>query len=101
MKLRKRIFLSVAVQPVNMLLIFISTAAAPISSNPLWIPHNTPPIQQKRCLMVTPLTLPRISDSARLPASNQVSAEILKRTLNLRLNKRKYLPPLPPRVSRG
>lgn len=95
MKLRKRIFLSVAMQPVNMLLIFISTTTAPISSNPLWIPHNTAPVQQNRCLMVAPITLPHISDSARLPASNQVSAEALKRTFNLRLNKRKYLPPSP------
>lgn len=87
-------------QPVNMLLIFISTTTAPISSNPLWIPHNTAPVQQNRCLMVAPITLPHISDSARLPASNQVSAEALKGTFNLRLNKRKYLSP-PPRVSQG
>lgn len=95
MKLRKRILLSVAMQPVNMLLIFISTTTAPISSNPLWIPHNAPSVQQSRCLIIAPIMLPHISDSARLPSSNQVSAEVLKRTLNLSLNKRKYLPPSP------
>lgn len=86
MKLRKRIFLSVARQPVNMLLIFISTTTAPISSNPLWIPHNTPPVQQSRCRMAAPITLPHISDSARLPSSNQVSPELLKRTHHSDIN---------------
>lgn len=81
---------------MKMLLTFISASTAPISSNPLWIPHNTPSVQQGSWMMAPPITLPHISDSARLPASNQVSADVLKR-----LNNTKYLPPPPKSIGRG
>lgn len=77
MKLRKRLFIccyAACEHAVSSL--FISFTTAPISSSPLWIPPNMPPVQQRRCLMVTPITLPLISDSARQPGSNQVSTEV-------------------------
>nr|XP_020466272.1 uncharacterized protein LOC109966047 [Monopterus albus] len=45
--------------------------AISIASTPVCIPHNTPPARQSRGLVVTPMTFPVISDSARLCTSNQ------------------------------
>nr|XP_043895268.1 uncharacterized protein LOC122777842 isoform X2 [Solea senegalensis] len=42
-----------------------------IPCTPVYIPHNTPPVRQSRSLVVTPVTFPIISDSARLQTSNQ------------------------------
>ncbi|XP_063739615.1 uncharacterized protein LOC134864500 isoform X2 [Eleginops maclovinus] len=42
-----------------------------IASTPVWIPQNTHPVRQSRCLVVTQTTFPCISDSARLWASTQ------------------------------
>ncbi|XP_008286437.1 uncharacterized protein LOC103362980 isoform X4 [Stegastes partitus] len=50
---------------------FITAASISIASTPVCIPHNTPPVRQSRCLMVTPTTFPIISDSARMWTSNQ------------------------------
>ncbi|XP_076597945.1 uncharacterized protein LOC143327477 [Chaetodon auriga] len=41
------------------------------ASTPVCIPHDTPPVRQSRCLVLTPMTFPIISDSARLWTSNQ------------------------------
>ncbi|XP_069382572.1 uncharacterized protein [Paralichthys olivaceus] len=49
--------------------IFITTAA--IASTPVCVPRDTAAVQQSRCLVVTPMTFPIISDSARLWTSNQ------------------------------
>ncbi|KAI3356895.1 hypothetical protein L3Q82_003542 [Scortum barcoo] len=48
------------------------SAAISIASTPVCIPHNPPPVRQSRCLVVTPMTFPIISDSARLWTSNQI-----------------------------
>ncbi|KAM9350864.1 uncharacterized protein ABDE67_008162 [Symphorus nematophorus] len=45
--------------------------AISIASTPVCIPHDTPPVRQSRCLVVTPMTFPIISDSARLRTSTQ------------------------------
>ncbi|XP_068585896.1 uncharacterized protein [Cebidichthys violaceus] len=45
--------------------------AISIASTPVWIPHNTLPVRQSRSLLVTPVTFPIISDSARLWTSRQ------------------------------
>ncbi|XP_047448936.1 uncharacterized protein LOC125012812 isoform X2 [Mugil cephalus] len=44
----------------------ISTASTPVC-----ILRDAPPVRQSRCLVVTPMTFPIISDSARLWTSNQ------------------------------
>ncbi|XP_029993573.1 uncharacterized protein LOC115421787 isoform X1 [Sphaeramia orbicularis] len=45
--------------------------AISIASTPVCIPHNTPPARQTRSLVVTPMTLPIISDSAQLWTGSQ------------------------------
>ncbi|XP_071332731.1 uncharacterized protein [Trachinotus anak] len=45
--------------------------AISIASTPVCVPHDTPPVRQSRSLVVTPMTFPIISDSARLWTSNQ------------------------------
>uniref|UniRef100_A0A674P3V7 Uncharacterized protein n=1 Tax=Takifugu rubripes TaxID=31033 RepID=A0A674P3V7_TAKRU len=63
--------------------LFISFPAAPISSSPRWIPPNMPPVQQRRCLMVTLITLPLISDSS-IPRLDPLHPPlVLKRTISL------------------
>ncbi|XP_056241810.1 uncharacterized protein LOC130175383 isoform X1 [Seriola aureovittata] len=57
---------------MNFISIFIITAAISIASTPLCIPHDTPPVRQSRSLVVTPMTFPIISDSARLRTSSQI-----------------------------
>ncbi|XP_069382573.1 uncharacterized protein [Paralichthys olivaceus] len=42
-----------------------------IASTPVCVPRDTAAVQQSRCLVVTPMTFPIISDSARLWTSNQ------------------------------
>ncbi|TKS77781.1 Methyl-CpG-binding domain protein 4 [Collichthys lucidus] len=46
--------------------------AITIASTPVCIPRDTTPVRQSRCMMVTPLTFPIISDSARLRTSTQI-----------------------------
>ncbi|KAF7664859.1 hypothetical protein LDENG_00161730 [Lucifuga dentata] len=53
------------------LLIFTTTAAISIASTPVCIPHDTPPAHHNRCLVVTPMTFPDISNSAQLWKGNQ------------------------------
>ncbi|XP_035512410.1 uncharacterized protein LOC118324270 isoform X2 [Morone saxatilis] len=45
--------------------------AISIASTPVCIPQDTTPVRQSRCLVVTPMTFPIISDSARLWTSTQ------------------------------
>ncbi|KAL7398613.1 hypothetical protein ABVT39_012371 [Epinephelus coioides] len=45
--------------------------AISIASTPVCIPHDTLPVRQSRCLVVTPMIFPSISDSARLWTSSQ------------------------------
>ncbi|KAA8590886.1 uncharacterized protein LOC116692586 isoform X1 [Etheostoma spectabile] len=45
--------------------------AISIASTPVCIPHNTLPVRQSRCLVVTPMMFPSISDSARLCTSSK------------------------------
>ncbi|XP_026224365.1 uncharacterized protein LOC113167752 isoform X2 [Anabas testudineus] len=45
--------------------------AISIPSTPLCLPQDTSPVRQSRCLVVTPMTFPMISDSARLCTSSQ------------------------------
>lgn len=89
MKLRKRILFICCYAACEHAVNFVSTTTAPISSHPLWVPLNAPPVQRSRCLTVAPVTLPHISDSARLPTSNQVSADVLKKTLNFKIEQKK------------
>ncbi|XP_053173958.1 uncharacterized protein LOC128357617 [Scomber japonicus] len=45
--------------------------AISVAATPVCIPHNTPPARQSRCLVVTPMTFPLISESTQLWKSNQ------------------------------
>ncbi|XP_049921901.1 uncharacterized protein D1044.6-like [Epinephelus moara] len=45
--------------------------AISIASTPVCIPHDTLPVRQSHCLVVTPMIFPSISDSARLWTSSQ------------------------------
>ncbi|XP_033483890.1 uncharacterized protein LOC117257719 [Epinephelus lanceolatus] len=45
--------------------------AISIASTPVCLPHDTLPVRQSRCLVVTPMIFPSISDSARLWTSSQ------------------------------
>ncbi|XP_067448736.1 uncharacterized protein [Thunnus thynnus] len=45
--------------------------AISFAATPVCIPHNTPPVRQSPCLVVTPMTFPLISESAQLWTSNQ------------------------------
>ncbi|CAN9515409.1 unnamed protein product [Ophioblennius macclurei] len=49
----------------------MATASISTPSTPVCIPHNTPPVRQSRCLVVTPMRFPNITDSARLWTSTQ------------------------------
>lgn len=100
MKLRKRILFICCYAACEHAVNFVSTTTAPISSNPLWGPLNAPPVQRSRCLTVAPVTLPHISDSARLPTSNQVSAEVLKKTFNFKIEQKKISTPPPKSIPR-
>lgn len=53
--------------------IFITTAAISIPSTPVCLPQGTSPIRQSRCVVVTPMTFPMISDSARWCTNSQVN----------------------------
>lgn len=100
MKLRKRILFICCYAACEHAANFVSTTTtAPISSNPLWVPLlNAPPVQRSCCLTVAPVTLPHISDSARLPTSNQVRAEVLeKKPFNFKIEQKKIsTAPSPP-----
>uniref|UniRef100_A0A672IV12 Uncharacterized protein n=1 Tax=Salarias fasciatus TaxID=181472 RepID=A0A672IV12_SALFA len=51
--------------------VFTTTASISTPSTPVCFPHSTPAARQSCCLVVTPMTFPNISDSARLWTSTQ------------------------------
>ncbi|XP_041654322.1 uncharacterized protein LOC121516947 [Cheilinus undulatus] len=65
--------------------------AIPLGPTQVYVPLNTPPVQQSHCLVVPPRTFPIISDSARLWMSTQAIPRlnplhppmVLKRTVSL------------------